>query len=154
MFRKMRRADRQIVKEEAEQILKEAEYGTLGTICENGYPYAVPLSFVYLGECIYFHCATTGHKLDNIVRDNKVSFCTVTDTQVQPSAFSTKYKSVVVFGSASIASEDEKRIALLGLINKYSPGFLEKGKQYISQSLHETKIVKIEIAYMSGKAKV
>ena len=44
---------------------------------DNGYTYAVPLSFVYADGKIYFHAALSGHKLDAIKNNDKVSFCVV-----------------------------------------------------------------------------
>ena len=57
MFREMRRKEKQLGKEMVEDILKKGEYGTLATIGENGYPYALPLSYDYFDGKIYFHGA-------------------------------------------------------------------------------------------------
>ncbi len=101
MFKKMRRSDRALAEVEINEVLEKGEYGFLSTISDHGYPYVVPLSYVYDNNSIYFHCATEGEKLDNIKQNNKVSFCVVTDTEVLPDKFSTKYKSVIAFGKAS-----------------------------------------------------
>ena len=108
----------------------------------------------YYDNCIYFHGAKEGNKLKNIAQNNKVSFCVVTDTEVLPSEFSTKYKSVIVFGTASEAADDLKEPVLFELIKKYSPEFLEEGKKYIQKAKDHTKIIKIDIHHMTGKARV
>ena len=74
MFRQMRRIRQQISQEECAEILRRATSGVLGLHGDDGYPYTVPISFVYkdggagLGT-IGFHCARTGHKIDAIRRD-------------------------------------------------------------------------------------
>jgi len=54
-FRKMRRCNQYIPQEEVEQILNSATSGVLNLIGDDGYPYGVPLSFVYLDGKIVFH---------------------------------------------------------------------------------------------------
>lgn len=154
MFSEMRRADRQTTLEQAEQILFSGEYGTLATICSNGYPYATPLSYIYMDGNIYFHCASEGQKLDNINSNPRVCFTVVTDTDVLPSKFTTKYKSAVVYGTASYVTGDEKEKTLLGLIEKYSPAYLSKGKEYISKAFDTTTLIKINPEHITGKANI
>ncbi len=57
-----------------EEILRRATAGVLAVAGDDGYPYAVPLSFAYEDGRILFHGALTGHKLDAIAREDKVSF--------------------------------------------------------------------------------
>ncbi|MBU5677085.1 pyridoxamine 5'-phosphate oxidase family protein [Alkaliphilus sp. MSJ-5] len=152
MFKEMRRKDKEITKDEIEEILTKGEYGILSTINDNGYPYTVPLSFVYYNNSIYFHCAIEGQKLDNIRQNDKVSFCVVTDTEVLAKKFTTKYKSVVVFGVASETDDDLKEGILFELANKYSPQFLVEGKKYIQSAKDKTKVIKIDINHITGKA--
>jgi nitroimidazol reductase NimA-like FMN-containing flavoprotein (pyridoxamine 5'-phosphate oxidase superfamily) len=46
----------------------------LATLGADGFPYITPVNYVYTNDCIYFHCALKGEKLDNIARDNRVCF--------------------------------------------------------------------------------
>ena len=64
-------------------------------MCIRDSPYTVPLSYVYDGEKIFFHCAKTGHKLDAIRRESKVSFCVVDADQVIPAEYTTYYLSLI-----------------------------------------------------------
>lgn len=153
MFKEMRRKDREIEQNEIIKILKRCDYGILSTIGENGYPYGVPISYVYLNNAIYFHCAVEGQKLDNIKNNDKVSFCVVGETCVLPEQFSTKYESVIIFGKADEVNDNEKNIALLEIINKYSKEHLEKGKQYIKNADAKVKVLKINIEHITGKAR-
>ena len=153
MQREMRRSDRQLAIEEAKEILTKAEYGSLATIGEDGYPYVVPVSYAFEDSSIYIHGATEWHKLDNINFSSKVSFCVVGDTNVLPSKFSTEYESVIVFGRASIIEQEEKLHALECLIKKYSPDFMDSGMKYIANDKHKTTVVKIDIEKITGKAR-
>jgi len=154
MFREMRRKDRQIYDVLVTEILEKGEYGVISIIGENGYPYGVPVNYAYHQDSIYFHCAKTGHKLDAIRKDCRVSFCVVTDTELLPADFSTKYKSVIAFGSAKEIDGDEKKRALLKLIDKYSPGFKNEGRDYVDKEHAGTTIVKITIEHITGKARL
>lgn len=153
MFREMRRSDRQCTKDQAITILEKCEYGVLSTVSQDGYSYGVPLSYVFKDSHIYFHSATTGHKLENIESNPKVSFCVVGDKQTLPEKFSTSYESVIVFGQASEVVGEEKKDALLALVVKYSPDYLEKGKQYIDNSGEKTTVVKITVEQITGKVR-
>lgn len=153
MFREMRRKDREIEDDEVIEVLKNNEYGILSTVDENGYPYGVPISYVYTNDSIYFHCALEGYKLDNIKKNDKVSFCVVGKTCVLPDKFSTKYESVIIFGRAKEVFDSEKDSVLLEILNKYSPDFIEKGKAYITNAGEKTIVVKISIEHITGKAR-
>ena len=62
---------------------------------DGGYPYAVPLSYLYHQGKLYFHCAKSGHKLDALRREPKASFCVVAQDQVAPLEYTTLYRSVI-----------------------------------------------------------
>jgi nitroimidazol reductase NimA-like FMN-containing flavoprotein (pyridoxamine 5'-phosphate oxidase superfamily) len=113
----------------------------------------VPLSYVYKSDRIYFHCAVNGHKLDNITNNPKVSFSVVGNTKVLPDKFATEYESTVVFGVAKEIVGAERHCALVWLLEKYCPDFIEEGEQYIQQKDKATKVIKIEISHVSGKAR-
>jgi nitroimidazol reductase NimA-like FMN-containing flavoprotein (pyridoxamine 5'-phosphate oxidase superfamily) len=152
-MRSIRRRDREITFQEAKAILNKAEYGVLSTVDNDGQPYGVPLSFVYSNGSIYFHCALSGQKLENIENNAKVSFCVVGNTNVLPDKFATEYESVVAFGVASEIKGAEKLSAMLWLLEKYCPDFIEEGKRYMEQKDKATKCLKIEICHISGKAR-
>jgi nitroimidazol reductase NimA-like FMN-containing flavoprotein (pyridoxamine 5'-phosphate oxidase superfamily) len=155
MFRKMRRSDRLMAEIDTAALLDNVQYGVLSTVGKDSNPYGVPISFVYMNNAIYLHCATEGEKLDNIITNNRVCFTVVDAVEVLPAAFSTKYKSAVVFGEAAVVENpEEKRSALTGFIKKYSPGFYEAGLQYIDNAFEKTKVLKIVVRNMTGKARL
>lgn len=151
MFRKIRREDKAIKTEAITKILSDGEYGVLGTISENGYPYSTPLSYTYINDCIYFHSAKVGEKLDNIIFNEKVCFCIVGNTKVLPEEFTLEYESVVIFGKASIAVEEEKKTAFISLIDKYSEDFMKEGLDYLDRAIANTTVIKITIDRITGK---
>ncbi|HXE95511.1 MAG TPA: pyridoxamine 5'-phosphate oxidase family protein [Dongiaceae bacterium] len=152
-MRNVRRIDREIGTHEAIELLSNCEYGVLSTAGKDGQPYGVPLSYVFKDNCIYFHCALDGHKIENIDNNPKVSFCVVGKTKVLPEKFATEYESAVAFGIASELFGDERYGALLLLLEKYAPEFTEEGKMYIEQKDQTTKVIKIEVDHISGKAR-
>jgi len=153
MFREMRRNDRQISTLETIAALNEGVYGVLSTVGADGYPYGVPVNYVYHNGCIYFHCATTGQKLDNISNNSQVSFCVVTADRVVPLGFSSRFKSVILFGKAKEVFGDEVVEAIGAIVNKLGKGKYDTaGSRYIKAKKQNARVFKIEIEHMTGKA--
>ncbi|GAB6146581.1 pyridoxamine 5'-phosphate oxidase family protein [Desulfocicer niacini] len=152
MLRELRRKEKQMSEGETLELLKNGTEGVLATLGADGYPYAVPLNYACHDGDIYFHCAKTGHKIDNLTHHEKVSFCVVTDAEIIPEKFSTRFKSVIVFGTASEVFEDEKAAGLLALVKRYSSEYLGEGKKYIASDMHKTRVFKIKIEKLTGKA--
>lgn len=152
-MREIRRADRAIDTELSYGLLDKAEYGILSTVGADGQPYGIPISFCLLDNGIYFHCAVEGHKLDNFAHNPKVSFCVVGKTQVLPGKFSTEYESAIVFGTVGEVCDGEKRKGMEGLLRKYSSGHFEKGLKYVDSLDWKTKVFKVVIATVTGKAR-
>jgi len=150
----MRRKDKAMQDGAIIGLLQNGEYGVLSTVDGSEQPYGVPVNYVLINNCIYFHCALEGHKLDNLAANPKVSFCVVGRTKVLPAEFSTEFESVIVFGRASVIEGEERYQALNALIEKYSPEFVSEGSAYIEKFDSQTKLVRIEIQQMTGKAKM
>lgn len=149
----IRRRDRAITKDEALSILNSAEYGVLSTASVEALPYGIPLSFCYINGCIYFHCAMEGRKIDNLESNENVSFCAVGKTEIMSSKFGTKYESVILSGVATEVFNDEKQLALEGLVLKYSYEFIESGAKYIDALTHKTRVFKIVADNITGKSR-
>ncbi len=151
---KLRRKDRAITEEEAVALLNKAEYGVLSTVAENGKPYGVPLNFCIINHCIYFHCAVEGQKIDNIKQNKSVSFCAVGNTEILPDKFGTKYESIIVSGEVEEVFDMNKQKAMEGLLHKYSSEFFDKGIKYIEGLRDKTRVFKITINTLTGKARI
>ena len=215
MFREMRRKAQQISTEECMEVLLHAKTGVLGLHGEDGFPYTVPLNFVYtppgienetassgngsaetgnavassgngsaetgnaaassgngsaetgnaaasaasgsagapLGT-IGFHCAKTGHKIDAIRADNRVSFTVIDRDEVMPKERTTKYRSVIVFGRAEFVEGDENlRRAANAVGAKYSSGYEDLYMAETEDTIRRKTLccVEITIDHMTGK---
>ena len=94
-------------------MLDRGTSGVLAVQGDSGWPYAVPLSYAYEDGKLWFHCARTGHKLDAILLEPKVSFCVVDRDQVVPLEYTTYFRSVILFGKARVLEDPaEVRAAL------------------------------------------
>ncbi|HIY26554.1 MAG TPA: pyridoxamine 5'-phosphate oxidase family protein [Candidatus Acutalibacter pullistercoris] len=122
MFREMRRKRQALTQAQCQAILEQGSCGVLALSGDGGYPYAVPLSYLYHQGKLYFHSAKSGHKLDALRREPKASFCVVAQDQVAPLEYTTLYRSVIVFGRLRELEDDrEKRAAIETLALKYAP---------------------------------
>lgn len=153
MFREMRRNRQELSLEENMEVLRKGTSGVLAVNGEDGYPYAVPLSYVYYDSKIYFHCANEGHKIDSIKKDSKVSFCVIDQDIVMPEEYTTYYRSVVVFGKACVLEDDaEKRDAIEAICAKYLPEEMkEDWEKTVDGAFEKFSIVAIEVEHLTGK---
>ena len=155
MFREMRRREPAPSRAEAAAARKRGPAGVLAVAGDDGYPYAVPLSYVYSGSKLIFHCALTGHKLDAIRRSDKVSFCVIDQDEVVPQEYTSYFRSVIVFGRARILEDEgEKRAALEALAVRYTPGDEAGRLREIEGALRRVCMVEVDIEHMSGKEAV
>ena len=153
MFREIRRKRQALSQEETIDILKRRTSGVLAVAGDNGYPYAVPISYLYDNRKIYFHCAKSGHKLDSLKRNAKVSFCVIDQDQIVPEEYTTYFRSVIAFGMIRILeNEDEKRSAIEKFALKYNPNDTLKNRQKtIEQEFHSLCMLEMKIEHMTGK---
>lgn len=122
MFREMRRKRQQMPESEAIAILERGSHGVLAVLGDGGYPYAVPISYVYEDGKIYMHCAKSGHKLDAVRACEKASFCVVDQDEVVQAEFTSHYRSAIAFGRIREITDDaEKRRMVSLLARKYCP---------------------------------
>lgn len=152
MFREMRRKQNQMKHEETMELLNNTKEGVLGTISKNGYPYTVVVNHVLYNGKLYFHSAKEGHKIDNIINNNKVSFTVYDNETIIEEKFTTKYQSVTLFGTAKIIPGNKE--ILMELIKKFSPNFLQSGKEYVHKSFDTTVLIEIDIDHITGKERL
>jgi len=148
-----------------QNILDEAEYGTLA-LCSDNKPYSVPINFVEVEGEIYFHGAKKGKKI-SLIKDNTfASFSVVESFSLLPSYFSNDkgnacpathlYKSVIIDGSMKFVEDyDEKAKALEALMQK-----LQKEGKYIplnhemyKKAINATALYKLTPEQTTGKCK-
>lgn len=151
MFRKMRRKKQELSKEECIDILINYPRGVLALIGDEDYPYAVPMSHVYVDGKIYFHGAKTGHKNDAVKKNSKASYCVMNEGIKNEGEWWYTFKSVIVFGKIKTLTDDDEKIEkLTHLGDKFFPTH-EETVQEINRLLDRTEVFEITIEHMSGK---
>ena len=153
MFSPMIRKKQALDENECVEILKNASSGVLALLGEDGYPYALPMSFALSGNSIYFHCAIRGHKLDCIRNESRASFCVTDRDEVVPQEFTTLYRSVIVFGKMTILLEKEDIThAARALAEKYCPQETAKTvESAIDGAAGRMLALRLDIEHMTGK---
>lgn len=150
MARTMRRFKQLLPAEEVERILRNGKYCVMAVSGDDGYPYAVPVNYVYDGTSIYIHSAAQGHKIDALIHNPKCSLCIVDKDDVIPEEFTSYFRSVIVFGKADFVESMEDKVAALRLLGcKYSPGINPEAE--ISRFIKTVCIVRIDIDSVTGK---
>ena len=134
MFRELRRKKQALSGAECEAVLERGTHGVLALAGDDGYPYAVPLSYLYADGKLVFHCAKAGHKMDAVARCNKASFCVVDRDQVVPE------------------DEGEKRAAIDALARRYFPGDTAEHRQAdIDREWAGVALLELAVEHLSGK---
>ena len=148
-----------------ESLLKRTQTGSLATVGADGQPYITVLNHLYIAAdpepgntnaaygCIYFHCALTGRKLENIGHESRVCFSVYEMEQVEIGSHSCNctvyYDSVLAFGTARIINNHpDKENILNALTAKYAGHNLPTAP---GDSYAVTGLVKITISELSGK---
>ena len=152
VFRQMRRKGQELSVEENISILRKATAGTLALLGDNGYPYTVPISYVYADGKLYFHSALNGHKIDAIRNYDKASFCVIAKDDVQPEKYTTFYRSVIAFGRIHIIEDETEKLKTASLFgNRYNPNQDEALQQELEKGLSRMLMIRLDIEHLTGK---
>ena len=147
----MRRLGQQLSDEECVEILIKEPRGVLALLGDNDYPYAIPMSHVYVDGRIYFHGAKTGHKIDAIKSHSKVSYCVLDKGVKAGDEWWYTFKSVIAFGKMAVVSDEQEKIdKLTQLGNKFFPTQKETEDE-IERLLDKTEVFEITIEHMTVK---
>ena len=148
----MRRNRQLLPEEESIAILENGTSGVLALLGDGGYPYAVPISYVYNDGKLYFHSALNGHKIDAIRRNELASFCVIAQDIVVPAEFTTRFRSVIAFGRIQIIEEPvEKRRTAELLAAKYDPDNLGNLDREMEKGFDRMCMIELEIEHLTGK---
>jgi nitroimidazol reductase NimA-like FMN-containing flavoprotein (pyridoxamine 5'-phosphate oxidase superfamily) len=151
MFRDMRRSQQQLSEEDTVAVMDRCTNGVLACLGDEGYPYAVPLSYVYYNKKIYFHSAKAGHKIDAITKNPKVSFSVIDEDTIVSEKYTTYFRSVIAFGKARIVEGDEYMEAFKALVEKYSADQPEEAKLKEIVGCTTVFLIAIDIEHITGK---
>ena len=158
----VRRRDRGKEEPWVVDFMKQAPYGFLATVGEEGQPFLNSNLFVYDEErhCIYLHTHRTGRTRDNLDRGQKVAFSVAAIGRLLPAPealeFSVEYAGVVAFGVGRVVEDvSEAKAALQRLLDKYAP-HLAPGDDYrptTDEELKRTAVYRVDVETWSGKQK-
>ena len=149
----MRRKDKEITdKSLIESILQKSKVCRIGLSRDNE-PYIVPVIFAYEENCIYFHSAHAGKKIDILQQNSRVcvEIDELNDVVAGKKAclFGLRYISIIGFGKASFITDlDEKSAALNLLMRKYTN---QTEWTYYPAALEKMNLIKIELDKLTGK---
>ena len=150
-FRAMRRKRQQLTEEKSIGILQKSTAGTLALLGDNGYPYAVPISYVYADGKLYFHSALSGHKIDAIRNSDKASFCVIDQDEVHPEKYTTYFRSVIAFGRIHIIEDEQEKLATARLLgDRYNPNQEEALQKEMEKGLSRMVMIRFDIEHLTG----
>ena len=154
-MRSLRRKEKEITdKQELVAILEMAKYVVIA-MCSGNEPYLATLSHGYDRErnCIYFHCAKEGKKIDILTVQNRVWGQALLDKGYVQGSCDHLYATTQFMGRVTFIDDvDEKKHALEVMINALEDDpqkVIEK--QLTEKSIEGVQIGRIDIEYMSGK---
>lgn len=153
MFRTIRKKKNEISTEAAKQLLRSSRRGVLAVNGDNGYPYAIPINYLYDEDTqkIYFHGARAGHKVDALRACDKVCFTVYGNKTVREEAWAPFMQSTVVFGRCHLLENGPEAMALLKkFAMKYYPEE-QLADEEIAHAGKAAQLFEIEIEHLSGK---
>ena len=155
MFRPVRKKANEIGVGEAKKLLHEARRGVLAVNGDGGYPYAVPVNYLYDEEKqeIIFHGAKVGHKVDSLKKCDKVCFTVVSgeSVEIEDEAWAPFLKSAVVFGRCRLVADRGESDALC---KKFAMKYYPTEKMVddeVAASGKAVQMFRISIDHISGK---
>ena len=155
MFRPVRKKKNETGPERAKALLRTARRGVLAVCGDDGYPYAVPINFLYDEEKqeIIFHGARSGHKVDALKACDKVCFTVIGGKQVESAdeAWAPFLESAVVFGRCGLIADRNETLELCKrFAMKYYPTE-QMVDDEVAASGKAVQMFRITIEHISGK---
>ncbi len=157
-----RREDRRMTMEEAIAFLKKSRYVFMATTDPDGNPYCIPIN-IYMSEdnVIYIHCASKGHKIDNIKHNPHVCISCASYGGTVPTpndSYMVSYQSVVAFGIIEEVTDiEEKKEMLIGFCSTQINSEIEAYKHFrscVERAYKSTPVYRISLDSISGKQNI
>jgi len=135
-----------------EKILSKSEICRIAMI-DDGKPYLLPFNYGYKDNFIYIHSALVGRKIDILKKNNYVCFEIEYKADLvkydDPCKWSTRYRSVIGYGTVEIITDTNEKKAGLDIIMAHNG---KSGENiYQERQLDTLVILKLSIASISGK---
>ena len=153
----LRRADRVMSEQRACEMLGRGFSGQLATMSEDGYPYCIPLLYIWMDGEVYVHTTSArGHFRANVEREPRVCFAIdepddVFDYGRFECDSGLAYRSVILFGKIRIAEDKAvKQRFCEALMVKYGKADTERPKGFFPR-IDKITVYAISVERMTGK---
>lgn len=152
-LRAMRHSECQLSPDDAEKYLREESWGVLSVHGDSGFPYGVPMNYIWDQGTILLHAtAENSHRLDALKRDSKVCFTVVPEHRLDRDRWTTEYASVIVFGTAEILREPEDKLAAMcAFMQTLSPHRLDEAFLACPPAAAKMVMIRIHPVMITGK---
>ncbi|MBR3965125.1 MAG: pyridoxamine 5'-phosphate oxidase family protein [Clostridia bacterium] len=151
MFRELARKKQALSQEECIDILKREPRGVLSVLGDDGYPYGMPMNFLYDNGKIYFHSGKKGHKVDAISRENKVSFCVFDDGYRNEGEWALNISSVIVFGKIRVIEDVDQTVDICRRLSLKFTDDLDYIEKEIASFAKATLCFELTPEHITGK---
>ena len=151
MFRELTRKKQAMSREKCIEILQNEPRGVLSVIGDGGYPYGMPMNFLYDDGKIYFHSGKRGHKVDAISRDERVSFCVFDSGYRKDGEWALNISSVIVFGRMRAVDDVEKTVDICRKLSLKFTDDLDYIEKEIAGFAKATLCYELTPEHMTGK---
>ncbi len=153
----IRRADRAMSEERILETVARGYSGRLATVSEDGFPYCIPLLYLWMSGELFLHTTSAqGHLRANIERDRRVCF----EVDEQEGVFDygrfecdsgLAYRSVCLFGRIRIVGDKEvKQRFCEALMAKYGKPETKRTKGFFPR-IDVITVYAIAVERMTGK---
>ena len=154
MFRELTRRHKQLPMEACLSLLKNETRGVLSVLGDDGYPYGVPMNYLYWEEdgCLYFHCGKQkSHRNDALRRCGKASFCVYDRGVQEDSHWAFTVSSVILFGRVTIIDDTNTVLAMAAHLSRKFTADEDYIRQEIQKSGPATLLLKFTPEHICGK---
>lgn len=138
-----------------EAIIDACHTCFVGMCDSDGFPYVIPMNFVYHEQTLYFHSAPFGRHLDILAQNANVcvSFCDDARLVFQNEDVACSYrmqsKSVLCKGKVSFVDDIAQKELILNMLMQKFTG---KTFQYSLPALSNVKVWKMPVLEITAKA--
>lgn len=154
----LRRAERMMSDEALREMIEQGFSGRMATVCKDGFPYCIPMLYVFMDDCVFVHgTSAIGHFRQNVDRDARACFeldepGEVFDYGRFECDSGLAFRSAVLFGRLAVVSDTATRQRFCErLMAKYRPTGPEREKNFFPRLDHIT-VYRFDIERMTGKA--
>jgi nitroimidazol reductase NimA-like FMN-containing flavoprotein (pyridoxamine 5'-phosphate oxidase superfamily) len=151
MFRELTRKKQALSREKCIEILQNEPRGVLSVLGDDGYPYGMPMNFLYDNGKIYFHSGKKGHKVDAISRNERVSFCVFDGGYRKDGEWALNISSVIVFGRMQVVDDFDKTVDICRKLSLKFTDDLDYIEKEIASFAKATLCYELTPEHITGK---